>query len=254
MSKCIWCSNESTGYHVEHIVPEPLGCPDNFVLTNEEVCIKCNNGLGHIDQAVIDDFDFSAFMAGIPRKGGKPPIISSRGNVKGTVSDSGPEISFNMEKQAVIDHTGKELAGFRNRERDINACFDRSGKQGKVGFSVEFGRRKKFIRGIFKIAFSALTYFVGASETRKDKYNVIRQYVRKGKGTRHVIFGRAEKSEYHHSFKPPLKSQSGDYVVQFILCGIMFIVDLSENEVYYPKYKSTAERMFQNDQWSYLPK
>jgi hypothetical protein len=105
MSKCIWCLNESTVNHVEHIVPEALGCPDNFVLTNEEVCIKCNNGLGHIDQAVIDDFDFPAFMAGIPRKGGKPPIISSRGNVKGAVEPNGPGISFNMEKHAVKDHT-----------------------------------------------------------------------------------------------------------------------------------------------------
>jgi hypothetical protein len=224
------------------------------VLTNEEVCIKCNNGLGHIDQAVIDDFDFCAFMAGIPRKGGKTPIISSRGNVKGTVESSDPVISFNMEKHTVKDHTGTELTGFKKRERDINACFDHSENKGTVGFSVEFGRRKKFIRGILKIAFSALTYFVGASETRKEKYNVIRQYVRKGKGTRHIILGRAEKLGYHHSFKPPLKTKSGDYVMQFILGGIMFIVDLSENEVYYPKFKSTAEGMFQHDQWTYLLK
>lgn len=254
MSTCIWCLNESIGNHVEHIVPEALRCPDDFFLTNKEICEGCNNGLGHIDQAVIDDFDFSAFMAGIPRKRGKPPIISSRGNVRGTVGKNGPEISFNMESHAVVDHTGTVLPGFRKRERDVNAQLAQSENQGKVDFSIEFGRRKKFIRGIYKIAFSALTYFVGVSETRKQKYNGIRQYVKKGKGTRHIILGGAERSGYYHSFKPPWVSEFGDYTMQFVLCGVTFIVDLSENEMHYPRYKLMAERLFEDEQWTYLPK
>lgn len=253
MNTCIWCLNESIGNHVEHIVPEALGCPKNFFLTNKEICEGCNNGLGHIDQAVIDDFDLCAFMAGIPRKRGRPPIISSRGNVRGTVGNNGPVISFNMENHAVVDHTGSELPGFRKRERDINAHFTQDNNQGRIDFSVEFGRRKKFIRGVHKIAFSALTYFVGASETRKQKYNGIRQYVKKGNSTRHIILSRAERLGYYHDLKTPWVSELGDYTMQFVLCGVVFIVDLSENEMHYPRYKSMAEKMFENDQWTYLP-
>jgi hypothetical protein len=35
----------------------------------------CNNGLAHLDQAVIDDFDLFAFISGIPRKRGRPAQI-----------------------------------------------------------------------------------------------------------------------------------------------------------------------------------
>ncbi|WP_197054391.1 hypothetical protein [Nitrosococcus oceani] len=245
--------NESLGSHVEHIVPEALGCPNDFVLTNEVICRSCNNGLGHIDQAVIDDFDFLSFMAGIPRKGGKPPIIKSRGNVVGTVGPKGREISFNMENHPVKDHTGAQLAGFRNRERDIKAHFSHSGKIAQTNFSIEFGRKKKFHRGIYKIAFSALTHFAGASEAKKKKYNIIRRYVRKGAGKRHIILGDSGKFRYQHAFKAPWVSESGDYAMQFILCGVTFIVDLSEDEDY-PRLKAAAMQIFKGNQWTYLPK
>lgn len=35
----------------EHIIPESIGCPEKLVFTNGEVCKKCNNKLGNVDQA-----------------------------------------------------------------------------------------------------------------------------------------------------------------------------------------------------------
>src|SRR5690606_5560641 len=94
-SQCIWCLQSAGGKHVEHIVPEALGCPKGFVLTADQICQRCNNGLGYLAQAVADDFDFVGFLAGVTRKKRKAPGIMSRGNVYGFMGRDGPEIIFN---------------------------------------------------------------------------------------------------------------------------------------------------------------
>jgi HNH endonuclease len=68
MNRCIWCQQSPFGHHVEHVIPEALGGPPGLGLTSAVICVDCNNGLGHLDQAVCDEFDFSAFMARVPRK------------------------------------------------------------------------------------------------------------------------------------------------------------------------------------------
>lgn len=77
---CIWCLKPSTDSDKEHIFPEALGCPPELMLPGHAVCRKCNNDLAHLDLAVIDDFDFSRFLYGIPRKKNRPPEISGRGD------------------------------------------------------------------------------------------------------------------------------------------------------------------------------
>jgi hypothetical protein len=68
MTVCIWCLRENSSRAIEHIIPDALGCPEEFVLTAGVVCEKCNNRLGQVDQAVIADLEISAFQAGVPRK------------------------------------------------------------------------------------------------------------------------------------------------------------------------------------------
>lgn len=118
MSVCIWCKNIIGSRTREHIIPEPLGNPADFML---ELCRPCNNSIGHLDQAVIDEFDIPIFNAGIPRKRGKPPIISNRGNVEGRVTPTGPEIHINMESHQVISPTGITIASFRGSNRNIKS-------------------------------------------------------------------------------------------------------------------------------------
>ena len=253
MSRCFWCLNEARGNHIEHIVPEAIGCPPGFTISSEWICVRCNNGLGHLDQAVGDDFDFLALMNGIPRKGNKPPKISSRGNVLGTVETDGPAISFNMGNAPVTAHDQSELAPYRGRDRDIRATFDSEGLTGTVSFDVKFGASRKFVRGIYKIAFSALGYLVSFEELYREKYNFVRKYVRKGVGDRHILLYPEPDGAYSHHFGSPIISDPHNYLMSFRLGHIRFFVDLSETEFAYERLKAESEKQLGKKGWTYLP-
>lgn len=51
-----------------------------------------------------------------------------------------------------------------------------------VSYSVEFGKDKNFVRGIIKIAFETLTYFLGSTLALDPQFDGIRDYVLNGKG------------------------------------------------------------------------
>ena len=155
-TQCIWCLAPAGGPHVEHIVPEVLGCPPSFALSAEVICQSCNNGMGHLDQAVADDLDFVSFQADIPRKKGKPAGITGRGNAYGFKSSNRPEILFNMDSTPIVASDGSRVAPYRGSSRNIKASFKAGKPYARISFQVPFGHTKKFQRGIYKIALSAL--------------------------------------------------------------------------------------------------
>lgn len=252
--RCIWCQGATKGHHIEHIVPEVLGCPPGFILPADVVCQSCNNSLGHLDQAVADDFDFIVFMAGIPRKKGRPAGISSRGNVYGFKGVNGPEMFFNMNSMPTVASDGAHVGAYRGSERNIKASYKEDGPYARISFKATFGQNKKFQRGIYKIALSALAYFIGASELYKSKYDHLRQYVRKGGGTRHfILVAEADPKSYSHKFTPPFVSATGDYAIEFRLACIRFIVDLSESESYLSQIAEVAKRDVGESGWTIVP-
>src|SRR5918995_740309 len=119
MLRCIWCKKPNVDTDIEHIIPEALGCPEGFVLTAGAVCGSCNNNLGHLDQAVIDEFDIPAFIAGVRGKRGRPPKINSRGNMFGTWGESGPVIHVNMGRNPIKAEGGHLLAAPGKSKRNI---------------------------------------------------------------------------------------------------------------------------------------
>ena len=70
---CIWC-RERPGTSLEHIAPDALGCPPDFVLT-KGVCTECNQKNGQLDRALLTPFEIMTVMKGIPRKKGKKPTV-----------------------------------------------------------------------------------------------------------------------------------------------------------------------------------
>lgn len=251
---CIWCGNKAGGRHVEHIVPEVLGCPPVFVLPAKVICQSCNNGLGHLDQAVADDFDFVSFQAGIPRKKGRSPGITNRGNVYGFIGVNGPEILFNLDPSPIVAPDGQPVAAYRGYDRNIRPSFKKEGQYTQILFQVSFGQVKKFQRGIYKIALSALAYFVGVNELYKRKYDKLRQYVCEGKGTRHfMVLAEDDSNGYFHTFAPPFVSPTGDYALEFRLACVRFIVDLSESESYLPAIAATAKQEVGENGWTIVP-
>ncbi len=250
---CIWCLEHADGMDEEHIIPEALGCPPGFVLPGTVVCRKCNNGLADLDGAVIDEFDFRAFMAGVPRKKGRSPVIRSRGNVVGTVEKDGPAISFNMDPVPTTAHDGSRLAPYRGSKRDVRAKFTKDGNIARISFDIPFGQNRKFLRGITKIAFSSLAYFLGAPLARSPAFSPIRRFVRHGAGDRHVLFTSSSDNTYSNSVWPPYVSPSGDYAVTFRLTSLEFLIDLSEEESFIAMFQTKAPEFFGEKNWCTLP-
>jgi hypothetical protein len=238
---------------IEHIIPEALGCPEGFVLTGGSVCRRCNNGLAHLDQAVIDDFDMLAYMAGVPRKKGRPPEIRNRGNVIATTKPSGNEMSINMERHSVEAHDGSTLGAFGKSDRNINASFERQGHLASTSFSVPIGRNPKFVRGIVKIAFSSVAYFLGVETALGKDFDSVRLFVRDGKGERFVLLKSSSDTAYRNRIWPPYQSEGGEYAVTFRLAAVEFCVDLSPKLTLFPLLKKQATDRFGKSGWSYLP-
>jgi hypothetical protein len=123
----------------------------------------------------LDEFDFLTFMAGVPRKKGKKPIVRSRGNVLATVENEGSKITFNMESYPVAAHDGSRLAGYRGSKRDVRGKFSKQGDGAAISFEVPLGQNPKFIRGITKIALSSLAYFLGAQVALSSSFHPVRE-------------------------------------------------------------------------------
>jgi HNH endonuclease len=250
---CIWCKAVNPPTSLEHIIPEALGCPKGFVLPGGIVCRDCNNGLAHLDQAVIDEFDFLTFMSGVPRKKGRSPEIRNRGNVIATKGAAGTEISFNMNPYPVTGHDGTKLGGFRKSERNIQASFATNGPYAKISFSRSLGKNPKFVRGITKIALSSLAYFLGENVANLADFDPVRAFVRKGIGHRPVLIRPSGTAAYSNQVWPPFQSKAGEYAVTFRLAVMEFGVDLSPEFTAFDRFKAMAQQIHGDSGWTCLP-
>jgi hypothetical protein len=252
-ASCIWCLGPGESGHNEHIFPEAIGCPPGFVLPGSVVCRKCNNALGHLDKAVADEFDFLSFLAGVPRKKGRPPVINSRGNVFGTIEPTGPTLTFNMERHSVAAHDGSMLAPLGGSRRNIRAQIFRNGNIGTVTFDVGFGGNAKFIRGLTKIGYSSLAYFLGAHIVRRPSFAAVRDFVLTGSGIRHVLLSQAGDKEYRLSAWAPYAHEDGGYACGFRIAQVDFLVDLTATECILPAVETTMRATYGHSGWCVLP-
>ncbi len=253
--RCIWCLQSTRpGLGVEHIIPEALGCPKGFVLPSNVVCTKCNNGLSDLDTAVIDEFDFLAFLAGVPRKRGRAPAIRSRGNVVGTVEADEPTISFNMGSTACRGPNGEHLSGYRGGARNVRAQFAKlEGGKASVSFDIQFGQSRKFVRGLLKIAFSSFAYFCGAEIARSEAFMPIRDFVRGGKGQRHALMQFGDDEPFANRVWAPQQTRSGEYCITFRIGKAEFLVDLSPNESSLEMLRTKVLEIYGTNGWFVLP-
>lgn len=253
--RCIWCLRPCRDQDVEHIFPEALGCPPHLTLPGTTVCRACNNGLGHLDQAVADDFDFLAVMNGIRRKGGRRAEVVSRGNVYAASTAEGPNIFFNLESVAHTAPTGRRIAPFRGRERDVRPQVARlSDGRARVTFEVPFGQHKKFARGLYKIALNSIAFLLGADRARASRYDWIRDYVRNGGITRHIMLTAAADASYSLASYPPWTGENGEEAMAIRIGPAEFLLDLSQNEIQLPKLLEKASESMGEGNFSVFPR
>src|SRR5690606_28199955 len=158
----------------------------------------------------------------------------SRGNVVGTIEKHGPAISFNMAPVPVVAHDGSRLTPYHGSKRNIHANLKKEGNMARISFDIPLGQNQKFLRGITKMAFSSLAFFLGPALARSPAFSSVRRFVRHGVGNRHVLLTSSDDGLYSNSVWRPYRSPSGEYAVKFRLTSLEFLVDLSEEELLIP--------------------
>lgn len=220
---CIWCGSEEFQPSLEHILPEALACPPGFVLT-DCVCRRCNNGLAHIDQALLKQFELMTFIKGVRRKKGKPPTVESWPSLRGRHGDKGTELMINAGPGRV-DAWGKSLLPANNSHGIADARMDVDGHVAKVTFTQAFGDDPKFIRALYKVALSSLAHWLGPSYARSRNLEGVRKFVLTGEGSFGVILFPSQEVT-GHKFPPPFSDKMNAVLgMAFTIFGIEFIVD-----------------------------
>lgn len=118
---------------------------------------------------------------------------------------------------------------------------------------MPFGQNPKFIRGIVKIAFSSLVYYLGTDLALSEYFDSIRLFVKNGQGTRAILLKSSRDGEYKNQAWPPFKSDLGEYLVVFRLADTEFIVDLSPTLTLFPTLKERAFEIYGKSDWTFLP-
>jgi hypothetical protein len=252
---CIWCKRPVRKANVEHILPDSLGCPPDFVL-RDCVCMACNNGLGHVDQALLRQFEIIAFVHGIRRKGGRPPVINNWAAIRGRHGPTGPEIFINAGPQTV-EALGRNLhaASPRNGIHAVTNDGPRIvGQQSRISFSQEFGREPKFRRAVYKVAFGTLAYHLGAAEALRNVYDPVRAFVRKGHGDFDVLMmSGGDMAEAHYFCRPIIPEGCILPVLDIAIFGINFGLDLDPEQAGLAQMRARlTQRRARN--WMILPR
>lgn len=246
---CLWCGATRYAPSLEHILPEALGCPSGFVL-REGICDRCNNGLGHVDQALVRQFEVHTMMAGIPRKKGRLPTVDGWTPLRGTQGAEGPTLHLNAGPgdMQVGDRTLKP-AGGSTGIHSVTADLD--GPVGTLRFSMDIGRDPKLRRALYKVGLETVAFFLGLPRALAPDLDPVRAYVRAGVGDFGVIVMDAGHGE-GHQITPPFEGPDG-LVIPVTIFGVSFILDLHPPQSGLDRIEAELRATQGVEGWSRLP-
>jgi|GEM_PF-2665586 len=193
--KCIFCLRENQPGSEEHILPKglvgepvydhsgPFGPYANspLVLSNGEVCRECNNDLGSLDSALLQEWGlFRAFWNRSTTRSGGRVAISLPAL---TVVREGPELNFHVSVDGTA-YTIDEQLDVRPRRPGAHSGVELVRRSGS-----EFARvtqrseiHKRVVRAIHKIAFEMVCFRQGHEHVLSPNYNDLRKYILTGRG------------------------------------------------------------------------
>jgi len=253
IERCIWCLKLIRKGSEEHVLPDALGCPPHLVL-GVGVCMACNNGLGHVDQALIRQFEILAFVHGVRRKKGRAPAIHMWAPIKGRYVEGKPEIHLNAGPQ-VVESNGRRLTAASPANGITDVVFDTpgAGEEATVGFRQELGREPKLARALLKVALGSVALNWGLSLARDSRFDPVRAFVRKGVGDFDILLTQGRPGCSHHVSAPMLRPGDELPLVEITLFGIGFVVDTDPAQA----GLAVLRRAFEQDggvPWMILPK
>ncbi len=224
METCIWCGS-SPASSLEHILPDALGCPPNFVLATG-VCEPCNHKNGQLDRALLTPFEIVTVIKGIPRKKGRRPTIDGFSSLASSHDENGPVLYVNGEAHSVKMPNGKVLKGLSpdNPIQDVRITRRHDGLT-NISHTQQLRFDYKAVRGLFKIAFESVAYFQGLAVAQEDRFDEIRKFVKTGKGNFKALIT-PDPSESYESYVHGGASKPGhEMVVGMTILGVGFICD-----------------------------
>lgn len=251
---CIWCGQmTSANEPVEHIVPHAIGCPEDLILTNGEVCGTCNNNMGHLDQALVQDLEVYAAIAGVPNKAGRTSRISGFGNLRADDLGDGLVYHFNMEPHPVEIRPGVMLAGYRGKPRDIKAKMKAENGRAEITFGMEFGVSPKVARALVKLGAEYLCWQLGRDIAAEVIRGPVADFVLRAAGYRPVVLFAADKEKYEHVFGNILQTPQGHYACCFRLAHSHVMVDLTPDVSAFPVFAEALYQQHGGESWTTLP-
>lgn len=213
------------GNSFEHIAPDALGCPSDFVLT-QGVCASCNNKNGLLDQALLRPFEIVTVMKGIPRKKGRKPTVDGFSSFASGYDKNGPVFYINREKHQVLTPSGRLLKGTTADDPIKNARFEpQPDGTVQISYDQELRFDRKAVRGLFKIAIEAIAFFEGLDAARDPALEAVKQFVQKGAGNFRVTLMADQNPSYESYFAPCCIKEGYERVCGMTILGIGFLCD-----------------------------
>jgi hypothetical protein len=234
-------------------VPEAIGCPEDLVLRAGEVCGSCNHGLAHIDQALVNDLEVFALMAGVPRKRGRPAKVSSYRNLQAEIRDGHTSFFFNMDPTTALINPNRRVPGFRGGSRDVRAQFQRTGNTATITFPLEFGRSPKVARALVKLGAEYLCWAAGHERAAQAIAGPITDFVVRGIGDRPVILFGSDLTKYQHHFGHIGAIDGSGLYCAFRLAHFHVMVDLSRDLLAFERIAAHLYVTLGTVGWSTLP-
>jgi hypothetical protein len=247
---CIWCGKAIHEPSLEHILPESMGCPPEFVLDGD-VCVKCNNDLARLDRALLRPFELIAFLGNVPRKRGKRPSLDSLGAMRGRYTAAGPEIAINGGPGAV-QAFGQTLKPNPTTKELRDLSFTASKGVGRIKFSQPIGDDPKFARALYKVAYEAAVFWLGPQMAARPELLAVRRFVRKGRGDFGVVLLVGSDAQDHY-FSPPYQSQdTGHLGMGLRIFGVDFVLDFDPQQRLFERAQVELARGG-NQNWTTIP-
>lgn len=248
MGLCIYCKKESANNAPpEHIIPESLGCPPEFVLRNGEVCRICNNGpLARLDSELNDTFGLPKVASIMRNKKGKPSSVQVN-NLYAENNDGHVHIHLNFEKHPIHLDNGKVLSPMQKNSFATKQKLEVINNVAALNFQIPMIRSKQTIRALHKLAFGALCYFLGRDYALQSTFDEVRAFVIYGLGERELLVQRQNSLGFGpqgHRFDSPKVGTDGEHIVPFNFFGIEMMIQLAGNMVTLHEIAQKSEGMF----------
>lgn len=224
VESCIWCGS-TPAVSLEHIAPDALGCPPNFVLRTG-VCKSCNSKNGRLDRALLVPFEIITVLKGVLRKKNRRPTIDGFASIASSYDENGPVLFTNREKFPIITPDGKSLMG-TNKSDPIKDFAHRaiSDKEYEIKYSQELRFTVDTVRALFKIALESVAFFQGLEEARLPRYDKVRAFVKEGNGNFRALIMSDNNKNYDHYYNVAFSRPGFEPMVGMTILGIGFVCD-----------------------------